>query len=106
MDSGQATAPTAEPRRGISYRVRAEFEEPAIVIFGHALLIVFGLVVLSLLGWLIEHSFISETAKNIMHRLDEYLMVFAFGLLGLGFIIKIRVVVWGSILGDIGKRNE
>jgi hypothetical protein len=79
-------------------RIREEFEEPAIVIVGHGLLIVFGVLVLSLLAWIIEHSLISDTAKSVLHRLDEYLMVFAFLLLGVGFIIKIALVVGGVFL--------
>jgi hypothetical protein len=94
----QVPSPERAPRRPLTHKIREEFEEPAIVIFGHGVLIVIGVEFLSLLAWLIEHSFISDPTKNVLHRLDEYLMVLAFALLGLGFIIKIAIVVWGGIL--------
>lgn len=105
-DTGPVAAPVGRARKPLTHRIREEFEEPAIVIFGHGVLIVFGVLILSVLALLIDHSSISDSAKAVLHRLDEYLMVFAFGLLGLGFIIKIGIVVWGSILRGVGRNNE
>lgn len=84
-------------RKILGQKIREEFEEPAIVIVGHALLIVFGVLVLSLLGWLIDKAHISDLAKEVLHAIDEYLMIFAFVILGFAFIIKIVTVVLGSI---------
>ncbi|HKQ06143.1 MAG TPA: hypothetical protein VJ464_13490 [Blastocatellia bacterium] len=78
-------------------RLREEFVEPAIIIFCHALLIVFGVQVLSLLSWLIAIAHISNLAKEVLYTIDEYLMIFAFVILGFSFIIKIVTVVLGGI---------
>lgn len=81
----------------LAQKIRQEFEEPAIVIIGHALLIVFGILVLSFLGWLVDHAHISDVAKEILHVIDEYLMIFAFVILGFSFIIKIGTVLLGGV---------
>ncbi|HEY6331227.1 MAG TPA: hypothetical protein VI756_18010 [Blastocatellia bacterium] len=91
-------------QRPVLARVREEFEEPAVVIVAHGLIILFGLGVLSLSAVIADHSPISETAKEVVKRFDEYLMVFAFLLLGIGFIMKIAIVVWGSVLRDIERK--
>jgi hypothetical protein len=81
-------------------KIAKEFEElsvAALVIFVHGLLIVFGVAVLSESARIIEASRLSDAAKDVIRRLDEYLMVLSFSILGVGFIIKIGLVVWSSV---------
>ena len=54
------------------------YEESGVIIFGHAVLMLFGLFILLLLGWIIDIVHLSDTAKHIAHIMDEYLMIFAF----------------------------
>ena len=77
-------------------RLLGEYKKPALAVFRHSLFIVFGIGVLSLVGWLVEISHISEVAKDVIHRIDEYLMIFAFVILGIGFIMEIVTVVLGG----------
>ena len=77
-------------------KIWKDIEEPAVVIIGHGFLIVFGLLILSLLGWILDLVPMSDTAKHVAHSMDEYLMIFAFVVLGFSFIIKIVTVVLGG----------
>jgi hypothetical protein len=86
-----------QERKTLGQKLRHELEEPAVVIVSHAVLIVFGILVLSFLGWLVDHAHISDLAKEFLHIIDEYLMIFAFVILGFSFIIKIVTVVLGGV---------
>jgi hypothetical protein len=59
-------------------------------------LIVFGILLLSFIGWLTDTAHISDLAKEVLHTIDEYLIIFAFVILGFSFIIKIVTVVLGG----------
>ena len=71
-------------------------QAPIVLLLGHAILIAVGILFLAGIGKLIEIMPLSETVKHVAHVIDDFLLIFAFVVIGIGFIIKMATIALGG----------